>query len=246
MSGPALYLAVLLYSLPGVVVGLVAHGLMHAAMALRLGDPSPRREGEISIDPRRHADPFGSIALLLAGFGWAKPARLDPVFLRSAGSRAAVALAGPFGNLFIAAMFALALRVEVLAAGLDPGSLDITAGLSGSKVLYGVLLQGFLLNLALFVFNLLPLPGLDGYAALRSVWFTRVPRLFQWMEQQRLVVYVGVALLIFVLPEITAGAVNPFTAATTSFAGTVFAHLVVPGASPLFLGLPNVFTLFST
>ena len=245
MSGPALYLAILLYSLPGIVIGVVAHGLTHAAVALRLGDPSPRREGEISIDPRRHADPFGTIALLLAGFGWSQPARLDPALLREPIRRALVALAGPLGHLFVAVIFALALRVEVLAAGLDPASLDIVAGLTGAKVLYGLLLQGFLINLALFVFNLLPLPGLDGYAALRSVLFTRLPRVFQWLEQQRLLVYTLVALLIFVLPEVTAGAINPFTAATTSFASTVFAHLVVPGATPIFLGLPNVFTVFS-
>ncbi len=246
MSGPGVYLAVLLYTLPGLLIGLIVHELTHAAMALRFGDPTPRRDGQLTLDPRRHVDPFGFMALVLAGFGWSKPVRLDPVFLRGAMRRAGVAAAGPFSNLVTTAVFALALRVEVAASGLDVRSVDVLAGVTTAKVLYGILLQGFLINLALFVFNALPLPGLDGYAALRSLLFTRIPGVFQWLERQRLVVYTAVVALVLALPEVTHGAVNPFVAVTSGFAATLYEHVVQPGVTPIFLGLPNIFALFST
>ncbi len=246
MNGPGFYLAILLYTLPGLVTGLVVHELTHAAMALRLGDPSPQRDRRISIDPRRQLDPLGFAALVLAGFGWARPVTLDPVFLRDSVRRAIVAAAGPLANLLMAAIFGLALRVYLLAAGGDAGSLDALAGVTASHVVYGLLLQGFLVNVALAVFNGLPLPGLDGYQAARSLLYTRIPRVFQWMERQRLVVYAVVAVVVVALPEATHGRVNPYAAATVGLAGTLFSHLVQPGMSPIFLGMPNVFAAFST
>lgn len=244
MSGPGFYLAVLLYTLPGLVIGLVVHELTHNAMALRLGDPSPQRDRRMTLDPRRHVDPLGFAALVLSGFGWSKPVRLDPAFLRAARRRAAVAAAGPLAHLVIAAIFALALRVEVSASGLDINSLDVLAGFSAPRILFGILLQGFFINVALFVFNASPLPGLDGYAFARSLLFNRAPRAFQWLEQQRLIVYTVVAVIIIGLPELSHGRVNPFAAATSGTATTLYAHVIDPGVTPLFLGLPNIFALF--
>jgi Zn-dependent protease len=245
MSGPGFYLAVLLYTLPGLIIGLVVHELTHSAVALRFGDPSPRRDRLMTLDPRKHVDPLGLAMLVLSGFGWSKPVRLDPVFLRDARHRAAVAASGPLAHLVIAAFFAVALRVEVAASGLDVNSLEILAGFTAPRILFGILLQGFFINVALFVFNALPLPGLDGYAVLRSLLFSRVPQLFQWLEHQRLVAYAAVAVVVVSLPELTHGAVNPFAAATTGSATALYTHLVEPGVMPLLLGLPNIFSLFT-
>src|SRR5579863_8091760 len=91
---PGTYLAIVLYTLPGFVFGSVIHELSHAAIALRCGDPTPRRDGRMTLDPRKNLDPFGCFALLIAGFGWGRPVSLDPLYLREGRRRAAVAAVG--------------------------------------------------------------------------------------------------------------------------------------------------------
>ena len=245
MSGPGAYIAIVLYMLPGFVVGSVIHELAHAAVAIRCGDPSPRLQHRLTLDPRHQLDPFGTAALLVAGFGWGRPMHAGTLHLRGGVQRAAVALAGPLAHLVVAAVFAVALRVEVIASGIDLGGFLVLSQFTAQGIVAGVLLQGFLVNVALFVFNALPLPGLDGYAALRSVLFTRRPQLFLWAEHYRLALYAAVVLAIVALPELTARAFAPLSAATIGLSGTLYAHLVEPGVTPLFLPLPNVFTLFA-
>jgi Zn-dependent protease len=245
VSGPAAYALTVLYTLPGLVFGLILHELVHSALALRFGDPSPHRDRRMSLDPRRQLDAFGFAAMLLAGIGWGRPVHLDPIHLRATSQRIAVAIAGPLTHLVVAAIFAIALRVELLGSNIDIGGFVTLAQSSAQAILCGVLLQGFLVNIALFVFNALPLPGLDGYAALRSALFARAPRLFLSVEQNRYLVYVAVISLAVLLPQLTAGRVNPLGAATVGTATLLFEHLVVPGVTPLFIGLPNIFMLFS-
>jgi Zn-dependent protease len=245
VTGPGTYLAVVLYTLPGFVVGSVIHELSHAAVALRCGDPTPRRDRRMTLDPRRNIDPFGAAAMLIAGFGWGKPVQLDPLFLRDGRRRAAVAAAGPLAHLVVAAIFVLALRVELTGAAIDPRGFDSVAQFTLEGVLFGVLLQGFLVNIALFVFNALPLPGLDGYAVVRNLLFGRLPGFFLRVEQYRYAVYAAVALAVLLPPQLTNGGVNPIAAMTIGAASLTFEHLVVPGVAPIFVGLPNVFTVFS-
>jgi Zn-dependent protease len=245
VTGPGTYLATILYTLPGFVIGSVIHELSHAAIALRCGDLTPRRDRRMTVDPRRNIDAFGCAAMCIAGFGWGKPVPLDPLYLRDPCQRAAVAAAGPIAHLVVAAIFAVALRVELLDSGIDPGGFDTLAQLTAQGILFGVLLQGFLVNIALFVFNALPLPGLDGYAVLRSLLFSRAPRAFLYVEHYRYVLYAVVALAALLPPQITRGGVNPISAMTIGAARLGFEHLIVPGVAPIFIGLPNVFTLFS-
>ena len=245
MTGPGIYLATILYTLPGFVLGSVIHELAHAAIALRCGDPTPRRDRRMTLDPRRNIDAFGAAAMCIAGFGWGRPVALDPLYLRDSRQRAAVAASGPIAHLLVAAIFAVALRVELLGSGIDPGGFDTLAQFTVQGILYGVLLQGFLVNIALFVFNALPLPGLDGYAVLRSLLFGRAPRAFLYVEQYRYALYTLIALAALLPPQITHGGVNPIAAMTIGAATLTFEHLVIPGAAPIFIGLPNVFTLFS-
>jgi Zn-dependent protease len=211
---------------------------------VRFGDPTPRRDQRMTLDPRRHFDPFGVAALLIAGFGWSKPVTLDPLFLRRPAQRAAVALAGPLAHLVVAAIFALALRAEVLASGIDVSGFLTLSQLTAQGILLGVLLQGFLINIAFFVFNILPLPGLDGYAALRSLLFSRLARTFLWIEHYRYAIYAAVIAIIVAVPQVTRGAINPLDSATIGTATLIYSHAVEPGVVPIFLGLPNLFTLF--
>jgi Zn-dependent protease len=245
MTGPAEYLLVILYTLPGAVIGLVLHELAHAVATLRAGDPTPLRERRMTLDPLRQLDPLGFPALLISGFGWGRPAEREAPLVRRPAQRAAVAAAGPTAHLVVAAIFALTLRVELFTSGIDLGGFLTLSQRSAQGILAGVLLQGFLINVALFVYNALPLPGLDGYVVLRRLFFARAPRAFQWVESYRFAVYAGVAAVVVVLPQVTGGSVNPVAAMTVGTAGLVVSHAVTPGTQPLFIGLPNIFMVLS-
>ncbi len=245
MTGPGAFLAIVVYTLPGFVIGSLIHELSHAAIALRCGDPTPRRDGRMTLDPRRNIDALGTAALVIAGVGWGRPVALDPLYLRDARSRAAVAAVGPLAHLVVAAIFALALRVELLGSGIDPQGFVILAQFTLEGVIFGVLLQGFLVNLALFIFNALPLPGLDGYAVIRSLLFALTPRVFLFVEHYRFVLYALVVIAALLPPELTHGGFNPVDAMTVGLAAVTFDHLVVPGTHAIFLGMPNVFSVIT-
>src|SRR6202030_515519 len=133
--------------------------------------------------------------------------------------------------------------VELLGSGIDPRGFDTLAQFTAQGILFGVLLQGFLVNIALFVFNALPLPGLDGYAVVRSLLFGAAPRVFLYVEQYRYVIYAVAAAFVLLTPPLTHGGVDPVAAMTVGFASLFFEHLIVPGVNPIFIGLPNVFHL---
>ena len=156
-----------------------------------------------------------------------------------------MAAAGPLAHLVVAAIFAGALRVELLGSGLDASGFDTLAQLTVQGVILGVLLQGFLVNIALFVFNALPIPGLDGYAVVRSLLFGAAPRVFLYVEQYRYVLYALAALAVLLPPPLTHGSVDLVAAMTVGTASLTFDHLIVPGVDPIFIGLPNLFHLLS-
>lgn len=145
-------LEVFIYLVPVTLASLVLHELAHAVVATALGDPTPRREGRLTLNPIVHLDPLGTLVFALsyfAGgflFGWAKPVMVQPwQFRRPQQDMALVAVAGPLTN------FALALVAIALYARVD------LAGTTHEVVRYSVLV-----NVALGVFNLLPIPPLDG------------------------------------------------------------------------------------
>jgi len=121
---------------------------MHAYAATRLGDDTARLMGRLSLNPMAHLDPFGTLLIVLAGFGYGKPVPFNESRLRTALGVSAVALAGPFANLVLAFVCALPLRF----GGVDP--------LGGTYT--DILGQIVLWNCVLAVFNLIPIPPLDG------------------------------------------------------------------------------------
>lgn len=134
---------------PVILFSLTFHEFAHAWLALKLGDPTAAAEGRVSLNPLRHLDPIGTIAIFLVGFGWAKPVPINPYFLRGqARGFALTAIAGPAAN-FIAA----------LAFGTIYRLLDL-AHVGGFLLLIATL--GVYINLALAAFNLIPIPPLDG------------------------------------------------------------------------------------
>jgi Zn-dependent protease len=151
---PIGFLSRLILQIPALLVAVTVHELAHALVADRLGDPTARRLGRITLNPLPHIDPLGALAFVLAGFGWAKPVPVSAQNLRHpVRDMAWVAAAGPLSN-FVAAFVAL---VAVRLLGRIGDAVPFVM-----EPLAGVLFWTYVFNLALGIFNLIPLPPLDG------------------------------------------------------------------------------------
>jgi Zn-dependent protease len=150
---PFRFLSGLVLKIPALLVAVTVHEVAHALVADRLGDPTARRLGRITLNPLPHIDPIGALAFVLAGFGWAKPVPVNALnFRHPVRDMVWVAAAGPLSN-FLAA-FAALVAVH-LVVQMSPG------GFVGEP-LGRMLLLIYLFNVVLGVFNLIPLPPLDG------------------------------------------------------------------------------------
>jgi len=143
----------ILATLPGVVVGLGLHEWAHAFTAWKLGDTTAKEEGRVSFNPLRHLDPLGLMFIVGFGFGWAKPVRFNPDNLsHPRRDRALIAAAGPLSNLILGLVILASLKFAV----------RFIPGFSPPIVVLEILFYAASVNLGLFLFNLLPLPPLDG------------------------------------------------------------------------------------
>ncbi|MDR1577835.1 MAG: site-2 protease family protein [Deltaproteobacteria bacterium] len=180
---------------PVILLALTAHEFSHAWMANRLGDDTAARAGRLSFNPFRHLDLFGTLVLLITQFiGWAKPVPVEPRNFRyPVRDMSLVALAGPLANLSLAVIIALAFRLEILQniLSLMPNYF--------AWPLYKMLFMGFLINLGLCLFNLIPLPPLDGFSVL--AYF--LPQRLAWRVRQ--LNWLGFILLIILMAT---GAIN--------------------------------------
>jgi Zn-dependent protease len=145
----------LLKIIPAILVGLTVHELAHAWVALRLGDDTPRLMGRVTWNPLKHIDPIGFIMLVVAGFGWAKPVMINRANLKNpVRDDILIALAGPLSNLVFSLLLVLALKavVDLVPFGSRESFHTVTS----------VFLAFIAINVSLGLFNLLPIPPLDG------------------------------------------------------------------------------------
>src|SRR5438105_3854310 len=171
-----------LYLIPALLIGLIGHEVSHAAVAVARGDETPRLDGRLSLNPSHHLDPLGSIAVLLVGFGWAKPVRINPYRMRAPSDAALVAAAGPLANLVLAIPIKLGINAGTFDTNWPP---------------WRLLLVAFYLNVALAVLNILPIPPLDGYNFFSTLLRRRLGALFIWIDKnQQLIMLVFVLLLL--------------------------------------------------
>lgn len=146
--------------IPVVLVALSVHEFAHAWAADALGDPTPRRQGRLTLDPRAHLDPAGALFFLVAGFGWGKPVQVDVRRLASPRrDMALVAAAGPFSNVALALLAILAWDLVPMGA----------LGDFGTRTFWLYVREFILLDLLLALFNLIPIPPLDGSRLLMAV-----------------------------------------------------------------------------
>jgi len=144
-----------------VLLAITVHEFAHGWVANRLGDPTARLAGRLTLNPFSHLDLIGGLALLLFHFGWAKPVPLNPLYFKNPRRGIVLtSLAGAGGNLLTAAIAALAYRGLFLFAFSDPSSLPLHPGV---LVPFGWMLKmAVIINVYLAFFNLIPIPPLDG------------------------------------------------------------------------------------
>lgn len=166
----------LLLTLPGVIIAITFHEFAHAYTAYKLGDDTPLYQGRLNLNPLSHLDPLGFIMLIVAHFGWGKPVQIDPRNFNGkytlSACEAIVSVAGPIMNFIIAIIFSIIMFVVTKFA--DTTFIISTTG----SIILSIIQYTVIVNIGLGVFNLIPLPPLDGSKVLMhflpynaKVWF---------------------------------------------------------------------------
>ncbi len=197
--------------LPGIVIGLSFHEFSHAWVAYKLGDNTPKLQGRVTINPLAHIDWLGFAALFLCGFGWGKPVQINQFnFENRRRDELFVALAGVLMNLILAAVFTIILKIVVGTVG----SYALASNMG--QVIFYMLVYTIQINLVLMVFNLIPVPPLDGFNIIaqiggfgQSELYWRIYRYGSWIL---------VAIIIFgITGKVIAPIVNALMSVAMSF-----------------------------
>lgn len=164
-------LARILKFLPGIILGLTFHEFSHAYVASICGDSTSKDQGRVSLNPIKHIDLMGFIMLLVAGFGWAKPVQFNEQNLRNPRTDIIkIALSGPLSNALLAMLLSFILLLVSSGNSYGYSKADL--------IIRDVLLYAVYINWGLFVFNLIPLPPLDGSHLLLNQ-LRRFPRIYE-------------------------------------------------------------------
>ena len=166
------FLTNLIAGLPGIVIAMVIHEYSHARVAYALGDYTPRLQGRLTLNPAAHVDPIGLLMLFIVHFGWAKPVQINPMnFSNPRRDDILVSLAGPASNLITSFV---ALIILVLLAKLD---FPLSEGL---LVVFNLII---IYNINFAIFNMLPIPPLDGSHILRNLLPYEMARAYEQLER---------------------------------------------------------------
>ena len=183
------YILTKILMLPGIIIGLSFHEFAHAWVSDRLGDPTPRRQGRVTVNPLAHIDWIGFLALLLVGFGWGKPVQIDPSYYKNRRrDEFLVAIAGVVMNLLIAIIFSIPARA--MARVFSNGD--------ASDLVYNLYLIFFYIvtiNIVLMIFNLIPCPPLDGWGIITQIF--RLDRYSWWYKVYQYGTWILLALIVF-------------------------------------------------
>lgn len=185
LGNPEVFLGLIL----ALVVGISVHEFSHAWMANRLGDPTAASQGRLTLNPLSHLDLMGALMIFLIGFGWGKPVPFNPRNLRNGpiSGGAMVAAAGPAANIVTAAALGLVVRNLITSSDLAAD----TAAASIATILV-IMVQ---INIALAIFNVIPIPPLDGYRILLRFLPPHIVPSISWLELQGPFVLLMIVLL---------------------------------------------------
>jgi len=151
----------ILISVPGIILGFTVHEYCHAFAAYKLGDTTAKDDGRLTLNPIKHIDIIGLVFIIFAGFGWAKPVQFNPAMLKKPKrDTAIIAAVGPLSNLILGVLFVFAIKLlfitPIAAFVVDNTTIVIY------RYIIAILSYWSFLNIGLFVFNMIPIPPLDG------------------------------------------------------------------------------------
>ncbi|MDU1854739.1 site-2 protease family protein [Clostridium baratii] len=176
--------------IPAILLGFTFHEYAHAKMADKLGDKTARFQGRLNLNPLTHIDPLGFLMILVAGIGWAKPVQVNPAaFKDKYKDDLKVSLAGPLANLGVA-LFGGILLFIVMALVFS----NILTG-ALSQILYGITIRIITINVMLFIFNLLPIPGLDGWSVFRDLSPKHFYRVSDKVYQYQFIILIAIVVV---------------------------------------------------
>ena len=199
MNDPMTWLMNIVIMLPAIVIGLSFHEFAHALVAYKLGDDTPKLQGRVTINPLAHIDPVGFLAILLIRFGWGKPVEIYPGnFKNRRRDSILVSLAGVMMNLMIAIFFTLVLKLMVTVFGVN----FFITGMANS--IFMMVYYVVFINLMLMVFNLLPVPPLDGFNVVTEVFNLRKSEFYYWVSNKGFLI-----LMVLIVFNITGMVLTP-------------------------------------
>lgn len=201
-------ISILIYLVPAILVSLTFHELAHAYVSYKLGDPTAKNMGRLSLNPLKHLDIFGTIMLLISSFGWAKPVPINPMYYdnRKRGTML-VSIAGPLSNVLLALIFALPKQYISAKYGI-PASYQYLPSWDYRAVIFNLSAVFFTINIGLAVFNILPVPPLDGSKILSGILPSN--QYYKFLQYEN---YIGVVflLVVFAFPGLLSTIMYPFT-----------------------------------
>ena len=175
--------------IPVLLISLTFHEFSHGYIAYRLGDNTAKEAGRLTLNPLKHLDPIGTLMMFVARIGWAKPVPVNPLFFRNRKmGMVLTSVAGPLSNLMMAFVVAFPLQISVLTS-----YEAINTGTGVAYYLFQFLLLLFYVNVNLAIFNLFPIPPLDGSKILSAVLPSDIYFRFMRYEQ-----YIGLAFMVLV------------------------------------------------
>jgi len=191
LTGLGVFLVSAVMLVPALLIAIPVHEMGHAAAAYLLGDRSVRYFGYFTWNPRRFLDPLGVIAVFIALVGWGRKVPVQPNRISTMGQKVLYELGGPAANLLAAVIVGVILRV-LFSIGNEP-SISSPIGIL-TYLLYAI----WFLNVSIFAFQLLPIPGLDGWDIVEALFRNRNPRFFFSVSTRRREIWIGAIIVIFI------------------------------------------------
>jgi Zn-dependent protease len=214
----------ILYLIPVIILSLSFHELAHAVISYMLGDPTARNAGRITLNPMKHLDPLGTIMLFISliygtGIGWAKPVPINPMYYRNRKfGTLLVSLAGPLANIFLAFVFSFPLQFIILKYA--DSNLSVT---SMTLILYKLSSLFVITNISLAIFNLLPVPPLDGSKILSAILPSQ--QYYKFIQYENIIAIIFIC-IVFIFPSQLGAVMAPFQDAIANMLNIIVKPIV--------------------